>query len=138
QRRDGARLDISLSLAPLYDAAGAVSGCIGFLADVTQQKQLEGRFRQAQKMEAVGRLASGVAHDINNMLTVITGYSDLLLGTMSSADPSRDLIGEIRKSGERATTLTRQLLAFSRQQTLTPVVLDANSLITDLQRMLRR
>jgi PAS domain S-box-containing protein len=138
QRRDGARLEISLSLAPLYDAAGAVNGCIGFIADITGQKRLEGQFRQSQKMEAIGRLASGVAHDFNNMLTVITGYSDLLLGTMSSADPSRDLIGEIRKSGERATTLTRQLLAFSRQQTLTPVVLDVNSLITDLQRMLRR
>ncbi|MGD0427741.1 MAG: ATP-binding protein [Candidatus Acidiferrales bacterium] len=101
-----------------------------------QRASLENQLRQAQKMEAVGRLAGGVAHDFNNLLTVIKGHSDLLemkLGTLSAAQPS---IAQVRKAADRATALTRQLLAFSRMQVLQPRVLDLNSLITDLGKML--
>jgi|SRR5579863_5292420 len=101
-----------------------------------QRVFLETQLRQAQKMEAVGRLAGGVAHDFNNLLTVIKGHSDLLeikLGTLSVAQPS---IAQVRKAADRATALTRQLLAFSRMQVLQPRVLDLNSLISDAGKML--
>jgi signal transduction histidine kinase/ActR/RegA family two-component response regulator len=101
-----------------------------------QRQSLENQLRQAQKMEAVGRLAGGVAHDFNNLLTVIKGHSDLLemkLGTLSPAQPS---IAQVRKAADRATALTRQLLAFSRMQVLQPRVVDMNSLISDVGKML--
>jgi signal transduction histidine kinase/ActR/RegA family two-component response regulator len=101
-----------------------------------ERAALENQLRQAQKMEAVGRLAGGVAHDFNNLLTVIKGHSDLLemkLGTLSAAQPS---IAQVRKAADRATALTRQLLAFSRMQVLQPRVLDLNSLISDVGKML--
>jgi len=106
------------------------------LKNQEQRASLENQLRQAQKMEAVGRLAGGVAHDFNNLLTVIKGHSDLLemkLGTLSAAQPS---IAQVRKAADRATTLTRQLLAFSRMQVLQPRVLDLNSLISDVSKML--
>jgi signal transduction histidine kinase len=100
--------------------------------------QTEAQLRQAQKMEAVGRLAGGVAHDFNNILSVIIGYGNIMLEGMGPADPWRADMGEILKAGERATTLTGQLLAFSRQQVLELKVLDLNSLIVDMDAMLRR
>jgi len=105
--------------------------------DISEAKKLEQQFRQAQKMEAVGRLAGGVAHDFNNMLGIILGYSELLLDRLQDTS-SQDQLREMKAAAERAATLTRQLLAFSRQQVLQPKVLDLNTVIKDLSSMLRR
>jgi PAS domain S-box-containing protein len=151
-RKDGARLHVSVSAAPIKNAAGRIVGATVTHRDITEMRRVEQRlqrteetlletaeqYRQAQKMEAVGRLAGGVAHDFNNLLTIILGYGDILLGSLGPDDPARDLITEIHKAGERAASLTRQLLAFSRKQVLEPRVLDLNVLVTDLERMLRR
>ena len=117
----------------------------GTAQDVTELHQAEARLREselqlrhAQKMEAVGQLAGGIAHDFNNLLTAVTGYSDLALRRLKAGDPLRHNIEEIRKAGERAAALTRQLLAFSRKQVLQPKVLDLNVVISDLEKMLRR
>ncbi len=91
---------------------------------------------QSQKLESVGRLAGGVAHDFNNMLTAINGYSDLTLRKLEADDPLRRNVEEIKKAGERAASLTNQLLAFSRSQVLHPVLVDINFAITDIGEML--
>jgi two-component system cell cycle sensor histidine kinase/response regulator CckA len=110
----------------------------GVSLDITERNSLEEQLRQSQKMEAVGRLAGGIAHDFNNLLTIITGYSELLLGS-STLDPDhRSKIHELKKAGERAALLTRQLLAFSRKQVLAPRMLDLNSVIENLQKMIQR
>ena len=101
-------------------------------------RQSELQLRQAQKMEAVGRLAGGVAHDFNNLLTVIMGHSQVLLSEMGTEDPQRNKIEEMQKAGERATALIRQLLAFSRKQPSEPKVLDVNAVLTDIESMMRR
>lgn len=106
--------------------------------DVTEQRQLESRLRQSQKMDSIGLLAGGIAHDFNNVLTVITGASDILLSTLPPEDPSRELLEEIRTAGGRAASLTGQLLAFSRRQMLEPKALDVNEVVADTEKMLRR
>src|SRR6266699_3123568 len=113
-------------------------GILGIGRDVTERVQLEQQLLQAQKMEAVGRLAGGIAHDFNNILTAITGYADLLLEDLAPKDPRRQDAEEIHKAADRAAGLTRQLLAFSRQQVLQPRVLDLNALVSELEKMLRR
>ncbi|HLG14591.1 MAG TPA: PAS domain S-box protein [Blastocatellia bacterium] len=106
--------------------------------DVTDLKLLEEQLRQSQKLEAIGSLAGGVAHDFNNILTAIIGYSQLVLARMKPGSPHGAELGEVVKAGERAAGLTRQLLAFSRRQVLTPEVLDLNTVVTDTGAMLRR
>jgi nitrogen-specific signal transduction histidine kinase/ActR/RegA family two-component response regulator len=106
--------------------------------DISERKTLEVKLQQAAKMEAVGRLAGGVAHDFNNLLTIINGYGELVLDSLNSDDPMRGHLNEIMKAGDRAASLTRQLLAFSRQQVLAPQVLDLNALVADVEKMLRR
>jgi two-component system, cell cycle sensor histidine kinase and response regulator CckA len=106
--------------------------------DVTERRRLEEQLRHAQKMEAIGQLAGGIAHDFNNLLTAILGYCNLILDDMSEADPLRVDLEEIRLAGQRAASLTRQLLAFGRRQILQPQVVDLNSLVGQMERLLRR
>ncbi len=111
---------------------------IGYAVDITERLELETQLRQVQKMEAIGRLAGGIAHDFNNLLTVINGYSTLVASRLGQDDAARQNVEEIRKAGERASALTRQLLAFSRRQVLQPRVLDLNEIINGTASMLRR
>jgi PAS domain S-box-containing protein len=135
---DGRELDVLLSTAPLQDQAGNVTGVVGMYQDVTERKHLEAQFRQAQKMEAVGRLAGGIAHDFNNVLTVIQTAAGFLLGELAPDDPRRAEAAEIVDAAVRAARLTRQLLAFSRQQVLQPRSLDLNAVVTGLEPLVRR
>ena len=114
------------------------SATLNFASDITEQKKLEAQFLQAQKMEAVGRLAGGVAHDFNNLLTVINSNSQLALMELKEWDPLREKFESIQKAGERAANLTRQLLAFSRRQVVEMKVIDLNLILQDLEKMLRR
>jgi len=138
RRKDGSLYTEHMNIAPIRSERGDITHFIATKEDVTVRKQLEQQLIQAQKMEAVGRLAGGVAHDFNNLLTIINGYSQLLTEQISTEDPRRDQLNEILKAGERAASLTRQLLAFSRRQVLEPKILDLNSVLADLQKMLRR
>ncbi|HEY2730053.1 MAG TPA: PAS domain S-box protein [Polyangia bacterium] len=144
-RKDGTEVEVSISLAPIRDGAGQVVGVSKTARDLTAQRAVagalertEGQLRQAQKMEAVGRLAGGVAHDFNNVLSVILSYADLLLGDMKPGEPMRDEVEEIGKAGKRAADLTRQLLLFSRQQVIEPRVLDLNDVLANMDKMLQR
>jgi PAS domain S-box-containing protein len=130
---------------PMLSPDGTVKHMLGVATDITQRKRAEEAlreseemFRQAQKMDSIGTLAGGIAHDFNNLMTAVTGYSELVLRKMPGADPLRSKVEEIRKAGERAALLTRQLLAFSRKQMLKPVVLDLNTVITGMGKMLPR
>jgi two-component system, cell cycle sensor histidine kinase and response regulator CckA len=123
---------------PLRGAGGEVQGAVCMALDVTDRKQLEEQFRQAQKMEAVGRLAGGIAHDFNNLLMVIQGYADLLTDRLAEGDSMRRNAEQIQMAAQRATSLTRQLLAFSRKQMLAPKVLNIQSVVADMEKILRR
>lgn len=137
-RKDGRPFWNQLSISPILGAAGELTHFVGVQTDVTERRRLEDQFRQAQKMEAVGQLAGGVAHDFNNLITVIHGCSDILSARLASDDPMRELLSEINKAGERAAALTHQLLAFSRQQVLQPKVLNLNAVVSNTEKMLRR
>jgi two-component system, cell cycle sensor histidine kinase and response regulator CckA len=137
-RKDGTLVPVSVSLSAVRGPDGEPTGLAAIYYDLTERKCLEERLRQAQKMEAVGRLAGGVAHDFNNLLTVINGFAEILQDQLPLGDRRRDMAGEIRKAGQRAAELTQQLLAFSRRQIVAPRVLDLNVVVADLERMLRR
>jgi PAS domain S-box-containing protein len=132
------RVPLWASGAPVRDASGEiVFGLVSF-QDVSEQNRLHAELRQAQKMEAVGRLAGGVAHDFNNLLTAIYSFSGFVMEDMRSEDPAYGDMMEVRKAAERAGALTRQLLAFSRRQAIAPKVISINGLVEDMDRMLRR
>jgi PAS domain S-box-containing protein len=135
-RLDGTLVDVETSAAPFVD--DGVPAIQVVFRDISDRKILEEQFHQAQKMEAVGKLAGGIAHDFNNLLTVISGYSDLLVTQLPDNEPLKGFIHEIQKAGERASHLTRQLLAFSRKAVVEPRVLDLNALVIDTEKMLRR
>jgi len=138
RRKDGVLYWEAATISPIRDDAGTVTNFVEIAQDVTDQRLLEEQFRQAQKMEAVGRLAGGVAHDFNNLLSVITACTELVLEDLGASDPRREDLEEVRKAAVQAATLTRQLLAFSRQQVLQPKVLDLNEVVGSAEKMLRR
>ncbi|HWR51029.1 MAG TPA: ATP-binding protein [Bryobacteraceae bacterium] len=138
RRKDGTPVDIRVWTAPLASPDGEVRGQIALIADITQERKLEQQFAQAQKMEAIGRLAGGVAHDFNNVITVVSGYGHMLLEGVQNDPPLREAAEEVLRSADRAAGLASQLLAFSRRQVIQPRVLDLNSLVANMERMLGR
>jgi len=137
-RKDGTPFWNALSVNPVHDEQGQLAYYVGVQDDVTERKKLEAQLRQAQKMEAIGRLAGGVAHDFNNLLTIISGYSEMLLAQPDMSPALRAPISAIGDAGRRAAALTRQLLAFSRQTILEPRVLDLNAVVSETGTLLRR
>jgi len=135
--KDGHRIAMEVNMALILQH-GQPIGVQGIARDVTARKKLETQLRQAQRMEAIGLLAGGIAHDFNNLCSVIIGYSDLGMHRTQAEDPLRNNLKEIKRAGERAATLTRQLLAFGRKQILRPRVLDLNSVVSEIGTMLRR
>ena len=138
RKKDGTLFTERATISAVLDDSGKITQYIAAKQDTTHETQLEDQLRQAQKMEAIGQLAGGVAHDFNNLLTAINGYTSLALQKLEDENSIKPYLEEVKKAGERATNLTRQLLAFGRKQILQPVALDLNSVVTDMNKMLRR
>jgi len=138
RRRDGTPVAVIESAVGVRDEQGTLQEIHGFLIDDTERKKAEAEFRQAQKMEAVGRLAGGVAHDFNNLLSVIIGHSELLRRRLPEHDPQRGKVEQIQRAAERGAGLIRQLLAFSRRQVIDARALRLNQVVRDTERMLRQ
>ena len=137
RRKDGSLIWVIENVTLVRDEDGDET-LLGTVFDISERRRLEEQLLQSQKMEAVGRLAGGISHDFNNLLTAVTGYSELLLTELPEGDTRREFAEEIRKAGQRAAGLTHQLLAFSRRQVLEPKVLDLNAVIANMEKMLRR
>ena len=135
KKKDGSEIWVMVSSSSLLDSSGRRSGTLAMLTDVTERKMLEEQFRQAQKLEAVGRFAGGVAHDFNNVLTVITGHSQLLLRRLGAENPLRSQVEKIGTAADQAANLTRQLLSFSRRRMLHPEVVDLNVAVANFGKM---
>jgi len=135
--KDGRRLNVSISISPIRDAGGVIVGASAIARDVTEQRRAEEHLRQAQKMEAVGRLAGGLAHDFNNILGIITACTELLRGRVEPSTESAPFIANIRKAVERGTSLTRQLLAFTRKTAVNPQLIDLNTHLKDVVKLIR-
>jgi PAS domain S-box-containing protein len=138
RRQDGGFVWTRVSMSVHRGAEGQSQHFISVIEDITERRTLEAQFRQANKMDAIGQLAAGVSHDFNNLLTVILGFSEILAADTTMADQNLRDLDEIRKAACRGSGLTRQLLAFSRQQVLNPTPLDLNGLLTDMTAMLGR
>jgi PAS domain S-box-containing protein len=136
KRKDGVFITVRCSGRSIKDETGTSMEV--FAEDVTERRVLERQLRMAQKMEAVGRLSGGIAHDFNNLLGVVIGYIQVIKRTLVPGQPSYEYAEEIEKAGQRAVSLTRQLLAFSRQQVLDPVILNLNTLVSEMEKMLPR
>jgi PAS domain S-box-containing protein len=137
KRKDGRAITVRISGRAVSSADEPADVLEAIAEDVTERRVLEDQFRQAQKMEAVGRLAGGVAHDFNNLLMVISGYTEVMLADLDTDHPLHEKARAIQQAADRATTLTRQLLAFSRKQLLELKVVDVNSIVEDMERLLR-
>jgi two-component system cell cycle sensor histidine kinase/response regulator CckA len=137
-RPDGGRLLVSAGSEPLVGPGGEVTGAVVSFVDVTALRQLEQQLREAQKLEAIGRLAGGIAHDFNNLLTAISGSAEILADSIPVDDPRHAEVDEIRRAGARAAGLTRQLLAFGRRQLLRPADVAVDEAVADLETMLKR
>ncbi|HEY6969664.1 MAG TPA: ATP-binding protein [Candidatus Angelobacter sp.] len=138
QRKDGKALKVRLRCRKVFSQSFEPPSYEAIVEDLSEQSSLEEQLRQSQKMEAIGRLAGGIAHDFNNLLTVISGYTGMLIDTLSTNDPRRMDAERVKTAADRAAALTRQLLAFSRKQVLTPTTLNLNAVVSDLSRMLQR
>jgi two-component system cell cycle sensor histidine kinase/response regulator CckA len=136
-RKDGSRVSVLIGVTTLTAARGELEA-VSFVVDISERKKLEAQLRMAQKMEAVGQLAGGIAHDFNNLLGVIIGWSEVFEERLGENHPLRPKAEQIKKAGQRAAALTRQLLAFSRKQVLEPKVLDLNAVVADTVKMLQR
>jgi PAS domain S-box-containing protein len=134
--KDGRQLNVSLSVSPMHDAEGNIVGASVIGRDITAQKRAEDQLRQAQKMEAIGRLAGGIAHDFNNVLSIVAACTELLR-TRVKDEEAANFVETIVKAAERGASLTRQLLAFSRKQVTKPVVLDLNERFPETRKLLR-
>ena len=135
--KDGRRLDVSMSVSPIREAGGRVIGASAIARDITAQKRGEEHLRQAQKMEAIGRLAGGMAHDFNNILGIINACTELLRTRIDSTSDIGQYVSNMRKAVDRGASLTRQLLAFSRKNVVQPQVLDLNERLKDVSKLLR-
>ncbi len=136
--KDGRRIDVAVSVSPIYNDERQVEGVSAIQRDITERRRLEEQLRHSQKMEAVGRLAGGVAHDFNNLLSIIVGYTYLIQSSTAEGDSLRSAADQIMSAAEKAGSLTRQLLAFSRKQVLRPEVIDLNEITAGLGKMLGR
>jgi PAS domain S-box-containing protein len=135
--KDGHRLNVSISVSPLRDAGGEIVGASAIARDITAQKRAEAQVRQSQKMEAIGRLAGGVAHDFNNVLAIINACREFLRDRIEPAAEMSQYVDNIRKATERGALLTKQLLAFSRTSAVQPRILDLNERLRDISKLLR-
>lgn len=138
RHKDGRWINLESTASTILNAKGDVDRLIIVNREIGERKRLEEQFRQAQKMEAIGRLSGGVAHDFNNLLGLIIGYSEILQEKIDASNPLRVSVDQILSAGKRASSLTRQLLAFSRQQVLEPKTLSLNEVVSDMHKMLRR
>jgi two-component system cell cycle sensor histidine kinase/response regulator CckA len=136
--RSGSSFPVSVSTAPLVDESGVVTGLVGVIEDISERKRLESQVRQSQKMEVLGRLAGGVAHDFNNMLMVLGGCTELLDRSLSRESPARLYLDQIQRTTEKAAAITKQLLAFSRKQVLEVRPMDLHESLTESEFMLPR